>query len=173
MPRRAPSTSPADIVAYHPSDQPDIEAFFAEVWRDSRFPFDPKRAHSDLRRISAEYQVNDGGFWLMRLSQAIIGTVAVRRLPGNIAEVKRLNVGNEHRGRGLGGELLRHALAHAVANAYDTVRLDTIRNPGPALHLFEKSGFVEIPRYNDNPVADLFMELDLRNSETRSRYPPR
>ncbi|MEX2582897.1 MAG: hypothetical protein WD766_06475 [Gemmatimonadota bacterium] len=29
----------------------------------------------------------------------------------------------------------------------------------PAVHLFEKFGFVPIPRYNSNPDADLFMEM--------------
>jgi hypothetical protein len=29
------------------------------------------------------------------------------------------------------------------------------------VRLFESHGFTEIPRYNDNPDADLFMELDL------------
>jgi hypothetical protein len=45
---------------------------------------------------------------------------AVRRLPDNMAEIKRGNV-----------------------------------------RLFERHGFVAIPRYNDNPDANLFMELDL------------
>lgn len=49
--------------------------------------------------------------------------------------------------------------------AFAHLRLDTIRNSGPALHLFEKHGFVEIPRYNENPDADLFMELDLGRSD--------
>ena len=129
------------------------------MWRDSRFPFDPGGAHADLRRIPSEYQSNGGGFWLMFLSGRVVGTVAVRRLPGNVAEVKRLNIVPQQRGQGLGGQLFRHALAHAAGAGFDAVRLDTIRNPGPALRLFEKYGFVEIPRYNDNADADLFMEL--------------
>lgn len=78
-----------EIVSYKLHDQPEVEAFFSEVWQRSRFPFDPEGAHSDLRRIPAEYQANGGGFWLMRLSQHIVGTVALRRLPRNVGEVKR------------------------------------------------------------------------------------
>ena len=160
-----------EIIAYELPDQSSVEAFFGEVWQGSRFPFDPERAHSDLRRIPTEYQANGGGFWLMRLSRQIVGTVAVRRLPRNVAEVKRLNVTQQHRGRGFGDRLFRHALAHAIGTGYGTVRLDTIRNPGPALRLFEKYGFLEIPRYNDNPDANLFMELDLRKSEAEQFTP--
>lgn len=157
--------TPPEIVAYELQDQPALEVFFGEVWQGSRFPFDPEGAHSDLRRIPAEYQQNGGGFWLMRLSGQILGTVAARRLPRNIAEVKRLNVLEQHRGRGLGDRLLRHALAHTVAKGFDAVRLDTIRNTDAAVRLFQKYGFVEIARYNDNPDADLFMQLDFRKSQ--------
>ena len=58
-------------------------------------------------------------------------------------------------------ELLRHALRHATEAGFEKARLDTIRNTGPAVRLFERHGFVEIPRYNDNRYADLFMELSL------------
>ena len=157
----------AHIIEYDVSDQAAVESFFGDVWQDSRFPFDPEGAHSDLRRIPAEYQTNGGQFWLMRWDHQIIGTVAVRRLAENIAEVKRLNILRQHQGQGLGERLLRHALTHAIAAGYDAVRLDTIRNPGPALHLFEKCGFVESPRYNNNPDADLFMERDLRSCKAQ------
>jgi ribosomal protein S18 acetylase RimI-like enzyme len=56
--------------------------------------------------------------------------------------------------------VLRHAIRHAAEAGFEKVRLDTIRNTGPAVRLFERHGFVEIPRYNDNPDADLFMEFD-------------
>ena len=137
------------------------------VWQRSRFLFDPEMAHSDLRRIPAAYQSNGGGFWLMRDSQ-IIGTVAIRRLSADVAEVKRLNVSESDRGRGLGRQLLRHAVRHATDTGFSCVRLDTIRNDGPAVHLFMKYGFVEITRYNDNADADIFMELDLRKAETEA-----
>ena len=83
-------------------------------------------------------------------------------MQNNIAEVKRLNVSQTYRGYGFGDKLFRHAINHAIQPKYDIVRLDTIRNPGPVPRLFEKYGFVEIPRYNENPNADLFMELDLQ-----------
>lgn len=152
----------ADIVPYRLRHQQAVEACFRDAWRDSRFPFDPSGAHSDLRRIPAEYQCAGGGFWLLAPTDRVIGTVAVRRLPDNIAEVKRLSVLPGYRGLGLGARLLGHAIRQAKEAGFCTVRLDTIRNPGPALHLFEKHGFVEIPRYNDNPDADLFMELALQ-----------
>jgi ribosomal protein S18 acetylase RimI-like enzyme len=152
------------ISAYDPSVQSTLESFFEEVWRDSLFPFDPSRAHADLRRIPAEYQADGGGFWLVRVEGRIVGTVAVRRLPNNIAEIKRLNVRKEYRAQGIGASLLRYAIRSATETGFAKIRLDTIRNTGPAVRLFQRHGFLEIPRYNDNPDANLFMELALRSS---------
>ena len=160
----------ADLISYQPRHQQAIESFFSDVRRGSRFPFDPSGAHADLRRIPKEYQSGDGGFWLLMTADSLVGTVAVRQLLDNIAEVKRLNVLPHYRGLGLGARLFRHAIHHARVAGFRAVRLDTIRSDGPAQRLFEAYGFVEIPRYNDSPDADRFMELDLREPETAQQH---
>lgn len=99
----------AEIHPYRAGDQLEVEAFFYEVWQRSRFPFDPDGSHSDLRRIPTFYLSDGGGFWLMRQPE-IIGTVALRRLSGDVGELKRLNVGDRHRRSGLGSQLIRHAI---------------------------------------------------------------
>ena len=154
---RSSAMAPPEIATYRPGDQAHVEAFFRKAWRDARFPFDPAGAHADLRRIPDEYQSSGGEFWLLRVGGGIGGTVGIRRLSADVAEVKRLNVLKQHRGRGFGERLLLEALRHAVRTGFDAARLDTLRIPGPALRLFEKFGFAEIPRYNDNLQAELFM----------------
>ena len=126
---------------------------------------DPRDPVADLRRIATAYQTDGGDFWLLEVSGELVGTIAIRRLDSNVAEVKRFNVLSEHRGRGYGKLLLSHALLHATTMGFEVARLDTIRNPGPAMHLFARSGFREITRYNDNPDADVFMELVLKGNQ--------
>ena len=140
------------IISYESDHQPVVASFFNEVWRGSRFPFDPSGSHADLLRIPIEYQSRGGNFWLLFIGGQVVGTVALRRLPDNMAEVKRLNISVGFRQQGLGTLLLRHALRHAMHSGFKTVRLDTIRNRGPAGRLFERHGFTEISRYNDNPT---------------------
>ena len=161
-PARAQAAKPT-LISYQPDLQETVTSFFIDVWRESRFPLDPSGAHADLLRIPSEYQSMGGGFWLLLIREQVVGTVAVRHLPGNVAEVKRLNVLEAFRQQGFGTLLLRHAIGHARDAGFQTVRLDTIRNGGPAVRLFERHRFTEIPRYNDNPDADLFMELNLRS----------
>ncbi|MEQ1759269.1 MAG: GNAT family N-acetyltransferase [Vicinamibacterales bacterium] len=158
-----PALSERPVVAsFESADQPELEAFFQNVWQDAPFPFDPDGAHADLRLIATAYQVDGGGFWLMKDAEEIVGTIAVRRLSHDVAEIKRFNILRQERGRGFGEALLRHAISHAKNEDFRAVRLDTFRDGGPAVHLFRKQGFVEIARYNDNPHAGFFMELDLR-----------
>lgn len=151
-----------EIAKYSPADQESLEEFFGESWKGGRFPFRPDDQHSDLRNISDIYQNEQGQFWVMRVSGAVVGTNAIKSLGNKVAEVKRFNVLPNYRGKGLGSVLFQHALDHVFQKEFSILRLDSIRNPGPAMHLFEKHGFVEIPRYNDNPNADVFMELALR-----------
>ena len=66
------------------------------------------------------------------------------------------------RSRGVGRALLV-ALEEACRElGYDRVRLDA----GPAQEhsksLFERTGYVQTPKYNDNHIADYFAEKDLR-----------
>jgi putative acetyltransferase len=149
------------IRSYLEEDQPPVETFFASTWAGTRFPFDPLGAHSDLRRIAEVYQSDRGDFWLLVAAESVVGTVAIRSLSPRLAEVKRLNVLASFRNRGHGRRLLLHALRHAADAGFDRVRLDTLRLPGPAVRLFAACGFEEIPRYNDNPDAELFMELSI------------
>lgn len=41
------------------------------------------------------------------------------------------------------------------------MRLDTISTSANAIGLYRRLGFRDIDRYDDNPLADVFMELDL------------
>lgn len=156
------SFSRMTIRSYRSTDQELLERLFRTAWADSRFPFDPVGAHSDLRAVPDIYQSGGGDFWLLFDGAEPCGAVAVRALSPDVGEVKRFVVGPAWRGRGLGRHLLRHALDYAAGAGFRCARLDTLRNPGPATHLFTAFGFREIERYNDNPVAELFMEIDLK-----------
>lgn len=50
-------------------------------------------------------------------------------------------VSREHRGEGIGSELIRHLKAHAKAEGYKTLRLDVINTNPAARKLYERLGF--------------------------------
>ena len=57
---------------------------------------------------------------------------------------------------------MEHLLWNANKKELHILRLDTMRNSIAARKIFEKYGFQEINKYNDNEIAEIFMELKLK-----------
>lgn len=85
----------------------------------------------------------------------------VKRLDDGLAEIKRMFVVPDARGRGHARRVLRGLEDAARRLGYRRVRLDT----GPTQHgakaLYESAGYVEIPDYNANPHASYWAEKQL------------
>jgi GNAT superfamily N-acetyltransferase len=64
-------------------------------------------------------------------------------------------------GQGLGRRLLNDCLDEAKRLGCRTLRLDSQAKLEAAVRLYRAHGFTEIPRYNDNPRADIWMERAL------------
>jgi GNAT superfamily N-acetyltransferase len=92
-----------------------------------------------------------------------VGCVALRRLDRETCEMKRMFVRPAARGTGAGRALALASLERARALGYRTMRLDTLPDRMEAAgKLYRSLGFVEVGRYNDNPIAGvIFMELQL------------
>ena len=71
---------------------------------------------------------------------------------------------NEFRRLGLGQKLLDIAIDYARSVGYSRIVLDSSKTLRAARALYLKNGFVDIPKYNDNYRADVFMERKLSSS---------
>jgi GNAT superfamily N-acetyltransferase len=78
---------------------------------------------------------------------------ALKRLGPGVAEVKRMYVVPDARGRGLARGLLAAIEETARELGYDRVRLDTGASQPRARALYESAGYQDVPDYNDNPYA--------------------
>ncbi len=103
-----------------------------------------------------------GGLFLVAyLDGAPVGTGAWRRSPvrelgGSLgAEIKRMYVVPEHRGRGLARRILAELEATAAASGYDLVVLETGLAQPEAIALYESSGYLPIPGFGIYATSEL------------------
>lgn len=76
-------------------------------------------------------------------------------------ELKRMWLRPACRGRGLARRLMDRVLEEARGLGGRVLRLDSERRLEAAVRLYRSYGFEEIPDYNRNPLAELWMELRL------------
>ena len=124
--------------------------------------FDADGLDHDIAHWRTEYDGVSGALLVLQDSRGeIVGTAGVRVLEPGLGEIKRMWIRPECQGRGLGRRLLERCLEEARALGFRTLRLDSERQMGAALHLYRTAGFSEISDYNRNPRAQVWMELTL------------
>lgn len=148
-----------ELRAVDPAAAPSLaamDAYFAEL--DRRFPggFDPGSA--GVEDMAA---AQGGAFVLATSDGEPVACGGIRALGAGVGEIKRMWVHPGWRGAGLGSRLLRHLEQTAAGLGHDVVRLDTHRSLGEAVAMYERSGYRDIERYNDNPYAQAFFEKRL------------
>jgi GNAT superfamily N-acetyltransferase len=148
------------IAPYQPVDREPLLAFLRAAFAHLGRTFDPATKDADLLDIAAHYPPPAGLFLLAHHASEVIATIALRPLSREVGELKRFYVHKDHQRQGVGSALLTQAVAHARTKPWHALRLDTARG-SPAAALFLKHDFAEIPRYNTDPYADLFLELPL------------
>jgi putative acetyltransferase len=117
----------------------------------------------ELAGLPGKYAPPQGRLLLAELSGKPAGCVALHPLQPDIAEMKRLYVRPEFRGKGVGIALMNAILREAKKIGYQRLRLDTIQPlMSDAIAMYRCFGFYEIAPYRPNPIAGtLYMELAL------------
>lgn len=92
----------------------------------------------------------------------VVGIVAYHRHSKERCEMKRLYVKPDFRGDKLGESLIEKILEQAKKAGYKEMVLDTLAPMKPAIHLYEKFGFLECEPYYNNPMDDvIYMKKEL------------
>ncbi|GHH84427.1 N-acetyltransferase [Streptomyces sulfonofaciens] len=120
--------------------------------------------------LAREIAANDGdgllpptGLLLVaRYGGAPAGTAGVRLLDAATAELKRVFVRKELRGRGGGAALLAAAEEAARELGAGRLVLDTRHDLTEARALYARYGYRETPPHNTEPYADHWLAKDLR-----------
>jgi GNAT superfamily N-acetyltransferase len=107
---------------------------------------------AELAGLPGEYAPPRGILLVAADGDCRLAMIALRPLEGAIAEMKRLYVRPEARGRGLARQLIARLCDEARRLNYTELRLDTLPMMGEAQALYEACGFADIAPYYDTPI---------------------
>lgn len=91
-----------------------------------------------------------GMIFYAKYNNEILGTVSLVKVDDNTFELSKMAVSGKAQGLGIGNKLLVHSIAVAKENNIKKLLLYSNRILLPAIHLYEKFGFAEVPLGNVN-----------------------
>lgn len=130
--------------------------YFDEI--TARFGFEAGTALDDA---ASAYAAPRGRFVLAGPDDAPLACGAVQFLDADRAEIKRMWVSPDARGRGLARALLAHLESLIVEAGRTESLLDTNSSLVSAVSLYESSGYRSVPDYNGNADADVWFAKTL------------
>lgn len=142
------------LVRYDDKMKKEVLEFTESCFRKIGKTFEPEGRHSFYNNIKDEFDM----FWCLELNKSVAGTVGIKHIDGETAELKALYLSAAFRKKGLGYLLLDTAVRFSKDKGYKRIVLDSMSKYADALRLYERYGFKHIDRYNENIHADVFME---------------
>ncbi len=125
-----------------------IEEYFRVEQHDREILDDPKR-----------WVIDPGGEIFMAVAGGeAVGTVAMIPAGEGVVELTKMAVDPAHQGRGIADELMKACTRWAGQKGYSTIFLESHRSLAPALALYRKHGFIEVPTDPDS----LYARADIR-----------
>ena len=120
---------------------------------------------AEVSNLPGEYAPPGGRLFICLVEGSVAGCVALRKIDGQICEMKRLYVRPAYRGQHLGRLLAERVIHEAQTLGYLAMRLDTLPAMTEAITLYRSLGFrpTEAYRINPHPGA-IYMELSVLSS---------
>ena len=131
-----PTLSPATR-----ADAPAVIALVGRVYAEYGFIYDPATEVPDLLSFDEHYAPPGGAFFVARHGGRIVGSVGVERLDGDSAELHRLYLDAEVRGRGTGRALVDTVIGWCRAQAVSRLVLWSDTRFEQAHRLYTRMGF--------------------------------
>ncbi|MDA1257615.1 MAG: GNAT family N-acetyltransferase [Chloroflexi bacterium] len=135
----SPSARPL-LLPYNERWQPGIVEVIKAVYDEFRLTWDPDAYHRDLYTIVETYVDTGGFFTVLVVRGGVIGTVAGLDM-GEAAEIERLYLATDYRGRGYGRLMTEHFLDWARWTGHEKVIAWSDKRFDIAHRMYERMGF--------------------------------
>lgn len=140
----------------------EVKAIFLEYAASLDIDLCFQNFQQELDTLPGKYSPPEGAIILAKSGDKAAGCVALRKIDGDICEMKRLFVRDAYKKMGIGRRLVSLVLDEARELGYRYIRLDTLSTMKKAIELYTKFGFYDIEPYIYNPIEGArYMELDL------------
>jgi GNAT superfamily N-acetyltransferase len=148
------------ILDYEPKDQPWFEKF-NRAWIEQFFVMED--IDVQVLQHPDQYILAKGGSILMAyVDNEVAGTVALKKSSEGVYEFTKMAVDDMFRGKGVGKELALAAIEKAKRLGALKIILYSSSKLQPALTLYKKLGFVNIPVDGPYKRSDVKMELIIK-----------
>jgi GNAT superfamily N-acetyltransferase len=148
-----------NIVDYQPQHQPWFESL-NRVWIEKYFWMEP--IDFEVLQKPSEHIISHGGFILMaKNDDQIVGTVALKFVVQGVYEFTKMAVDEKEQGKKIGQALAEAAIAKCKAKGSSSIILYSSTKLIPAIALYRKLGFIEVPLDGPYKRSDIKMELRL------------
>jgi len=117
---------------------------------------------ADLDYLADGYvECKDSGFWVAQYEDWIVGMIGVQRISNSSAEIRRLRVRDTFRRKGIGTQLMQHAISFCRDREFLKVVLDVRIERGPAISMFHTFGFLHGRErdLNGRQLRDFYLDL--------------
>ena len=148
-----------EMIEYQPEHQPWFEKFNRQ-WIEEYFWMEP--IDFDVLQHPDEYIISKGGKILVAMyNKQIAGTVALKYVDPTTYEFTKMAVDSKFRGLKVGQALGEEAISKARRLGAEKIILYSHTVLVPAVSLYKKLGFVEVPVDGPYKRSNIKMELSL------------
>ncbi|WP_422859989.1 GNAT family N-acetyltransferase [Flagellimonas sp. S174] len=130
------------------------QSLFSKYAEDIGIDLSFQDFEKELKQLEKQYGAPEGSLFLIFEDATPIGCFAIRKLEPEICELKRMFLEKQHRGKGIGKQMMGEALREARHLGYSKIRLDSIKSMRSAIAVYTAFGFKEIESYRHNPFDD-------------------
>lgn len=126
----------------------DVNNFIISVFVEE-YGFEECRKELEEQNNS-EYIENGGNLWIaLDEEKNVVGTIALVKHDKHAAELKKLYVRQDYRGKGLSKELYNKVLEETKKEEYSRIFLGTYDKLETAINFYQKRGFTKIDKMDD------------------------
>ncbi len=150
------------IATARAADLDEVRALFREYGRVPDVDVCVQGFDAEIAALPGVYAEPRGTLLLARIGAAAVGCAGIKPVGEDVAELKRLFVRPEGRGRKIGEALTTASIEAARLRGYARLRLDTLPSMTEARAIYSRLGFKDVEPWAQLPIAGAaYLELSL------------